>query len=121
MAAASAAAGTATQGVVQPRPQQQHQQQEAAAGAATQGVAQPQPQQQQQQQQVAGPVLPPRPESESVGTQADAPAAEHGGADDGPDTDANVLRRIENWAKLQLGLAVLSVPAFMLGVWLSRQ
>ena len=124
VAAAAAAAGTATQGVAQPQPQPQHQQQEAAdaAEATTQGVAQPQPQQQQHQQhQAAGPALPPRPESESVGTQADAPAAEHGGADDGPDTDAHVLRRIEHWAKLQLGLAVLSVPAFMLGVWLSKR
>jgi hypothetical protein len=116
VAAASAAAGAAAQRAAQPQPP--HQQQEAAAGAAIQGVAQPQPQ--HQQQHAAGPALPPRPESESIGTQADTSAAE-GGAEDGPDTDAHVLRRIEHWAKLQLGLGVLSVPALMLGVWLSKR
>jgi cell pole-organizing protein PopZ len=91
----------------------------SAAGTAAQGAAQPHLPQHQRQQQ-AGPALPPRPEVESVGTQAHMTTAEPAAADDGSD-DADVLRRIENWAKVQVGLAVLSVPALLLGVWLSRQ
>jgi hypothetical protein len=122
----------AARGTAPAAPQRQEAGVVAAAGAvaaAAQGVQPqpPQPQplqqppQQQEQQQQAGPALPPRPASESVGTQADAAATARAASNDGSESDANALRRIENWAKLQVGLALLSVPALLLGVWLRRQ
>ncbi len=100
-----------------------------------------------QQQPIAGPVLPPRPATASVGTQAEEqqqapapvedvplpaaalapaagsaleaaqPAAEAGAAD----ALRRLERRVESWATLQLSLAVLSVPALLVGVWLNRR
>lgn len=109
---------------------------------------QPQPQQlqpqerlQQRRPSVSGPTLPPRPGIESIGTQAGDSAAgalpssasqpettaaarrdlDEGSEEGSSDSEADALRRIEGWVKLQIGLAVLSVPALLVGLWLSRQ
>ena len=92
-----------------------------------------------EQQPAAGLVLPPRPAIASIGTQAGdeqpseatlaaqlqvAPQAARREPADG-DLSEEAFKRLEEklnaFATVQIGLAVLAVPAFLLWVWLNRR